>query len=242
MNSRERIVHALLGKMVHVEVDRPIGYHHGDIVYPINYGWIPDVIAGDGEAQDAYILGVSVPVSSFDGRVVAAIRRHNDYEDKLVVAPDGMVFHQGQIAAAVHFQEQYFISTIDSLFRKSCGVIPYRMVGGEREYLIVYEQFSQCWSLPKGHMEAGEAETETALRELREETGLTAVLDPGATATIEYPISPIARKQVVFFLGQVSGTPKVRAGEIEGFRWVKGEELRHYLFPDTYRACKHLLR
>lgn len=241
METRERIMHELLGKLVHVEVDRPVGYRHGDIVYPINYGYLPGVIAGDGEEQDVYILGISEPISSFDGRVVAAIRRKNDCEDKLVVAPDGMVFHQGQIAEATQFQEQYFVSTIDSLFRKSSGVLPYRIVNGEREYLIVFERFSQCWSLPKGHMEAGETEAETALRELFEETGLTAVLNTSTTATIEYPISPISRKQVVFFLGVVSGTPRTREGEIEGFKWVTAAELKDYLFPDTVEACNKLI-
>lgn len=243
MNARERIMHALLGKTVHVQVDRPVGYRHGDMVYPINYGYIPGVIAGDGEEQDAYILGVTEPLTAFEGRVVAAIRRKNDCEDKLVVAPEGMLFHQGQIAEAVHFQEQYFDSTIDSLLRKSCGVLPYRITENGKEFLIVYEQFSQCWSLPKGHMEAGETEIETALRELHEETGLTAVLDTKTTATIEYPISPIARKQVVFFLGHVTaGEPRPRAGEIDGLRWVKAEELKDYLHPDTAAACAQLLK
>lgn len=242
MDAREKIIQALLGKMVHIEVDRPISYVHGDIVYPVNYGYIPGVMAADGEEQDAYILGVSEPISSFDGRVVGAIRRRNDCEDKLIVAPDGLVFHQAQIAEAVYFQERFFDSYIISLFHKSCGVLPYRMVGGRREYLIVFEQFAQCWSLPKGHMEAGETDIETALRELFEETGLTAELDTSQTAVIEYPISHIARKQVVFFLGRVSGEPKTRAGEIESFQWVNAEELNNYLFPDTVAACAPLLR
>lgn len=242
MESRERILHELLGKTVHVVVDRPMGYLHGDILYPINYGYIPGILAGDGEEQDAYILGVNEPLASFDGRVVGAIRRQNDCEDKLVVAPEGMVFHQGQIAEAVQFQEQYFISTVDSLLRKSCGVLAYREVDGHREYLIVYEQYSQCWSLPKGHMEAGETETQTALRELYEETGLTAVLDTTLSATIEYPISPICRKQVVFFPGKVSGTPRAQEGEIERCKWVRAEELGNYLFPDTVKACAPLLK
>lgn len=68
MEQRERIIHELLGQSVHVEVDRPIGcVHHGDIIYPVNYGYIPGVMAGDGEEQDAYILGVSEPLRSFDG-------------------------------------------------------------------------------------------------------------------------------------------------------------------------------
>lgn len=234
---REHIIHELLGKAVHVVVDRPIGYRHGDILYPVNYGYIPGILAADGEEQDAYILGVSEPLSAFDGRVVGAIRRKNDVEDKLIVAPEGMVFHQGQIAEAVHFQEQYFDYAVDSLFRKSCGVLPYRVTDRGREYLIVYEHFSQCWSLPKGHMEAGETEVQTAQRELFEETGLTAVIDSSISAAIEYPISPISRKQVVFIPGEVQGEPRTREGEIEGFKWVTTEELKKYLFPDTVEAC-----
>lgn len=239
MDAREWIVHTLLGKMVHVEVDRPIGYHHGDIIYPINYGYIPGVIAEDGEEQDAYILGVSEPISSFDGRVVGVIRRKNDCEDKLVVAPEGMVFHQGEIAAAVHFQEQYFVSTIDSLFRKSCGVIPYRRNGDETEFLILL-QTNHCWSFPKGHMDAGETETQTALRELAEETGLIATLVPGARTVSQYDIPPLTRKQVVLFLGEVHGDVIPQEKEIVNYRWVRFDELPGYLHPDTFAACAKL--
>lgn len=242
MDLRNKIIQDHMGKLVHVVVDRPIGYVHGDMVYPIHYGYIPGLIAGDGEEQDAYILGVHAPIEAFDGWVVGAIRRHNDCEDKLVVAPVGTEYHQGQIAEAVSFQEQYFDTSIVSLFRKSCGVLPYRMVEGKPEFLLVFETFSQCWSLPKGHMEAGETETQTALRELFEETGLTAQLDPSRRASIEYPVSDISRKQVVFYLGEVAGEPRVRAGEIDRFKWVTAEELQDHLFPDTVEACKELLR
>lgn len=241
MDLRQQIIQNLLGKTVHVEVDRPIGHIHKGLVYPINYGCIPGIPAGDGEDQDAYILGVDSPISSFDGRVVGAIHRKNDVEDKLVVAPEGMVFHQAQIAEAVHFQEQYFDTYVISLLRRSCGVLPYRLVDGIREYLIVFEAFSQCWSLPKGHMEPGETEKETALRELFEETGLTATLDTSRFATVEYPISPVSRKQVIFFPGEVHGTPRPRPGEIQQFQWVTADHLGDYLFPDTVEACSHLL-
>lgn len=241
MDQRIQLLHSLMGKSVHVVVDRPIGHCHKGILYPVNYGYIPGILAGDGEEQDAYILGVPEPLLAFDGRVVGAVCRTNDTEDKLIVAPEGMVFHQGQIAEATHFQEQFFDTYIVSLFRKSCGVLPWRKADGKREYLIVFEQFSQCWSLPKGHMEAGETEEMTALRELYEETGLTARLDASKTAVIEYPVSPVSRKQVVFFLGEVTGTPRIRNGEIEGFRWVREEELQDYLFPDTVDACKKLI-
>ena len=240
--TRNQLLKDYMGKLVHVVIDRPIGYQHGDIVYPINYGYIPGVIAGDGEEQDAYILGVSEPITEFNGQVVAAICRKNDCEDKLVVAPVESVYHQGQIAEAVHFQEQYFDTRIISCFEKSCGVLPYRMVNGQQEFLLVFETYSKCWSLPKGHIEAGETDVQTALRELYEETGLTANLDTSRCASIEYPISSFARKQVAFFLGEVTGVPKVREGEIDKFKWVTAEKLKDYLFPDTYEACKALLR
>ena len=241
MEHRQWILHSLLGKRVHVEVDRPVGYCHHGTVYPVNYGYIPGIFAGDGEDQDAYILGITEPLTAFDGRVVGAIRRRNDCEDKLVVAPEGMEFHQGQIAEAVYFQEQYFDFTIDSLFRKSCGILPCRNINGCEEYLIVFQSASQCWSLPKGHMERGETESETALRELYEETGLTALVDTGKSACIEYPLSPISRKQVVFFRGEVSGEVIPQASEVERYKWVRLEELKDYLFPDTVESCMKLI-
>ncbi|MGN1000063.1 MAG: NUDIX domain-containing protein [Faecousia sp.] len=240
MDERERIVTELLGKMVHVEVDRPVGYRHGDMVYPVNYGCIPGVMAGDGEEQDAYILGVPEPISSFDGRVIGVIRRRDDCEDKLVVAPDGMVFHQGEIAEMVHFQEQYFDITIDSLLQKSCGIIPYRRNGDGREFLVLL-QTNHCWSFPKGHMEAGETETETALRELLEETGLRARVISGARVVSEYAVSPVTRKQVVLFLGEVSGDVILQKSEIVDYRWVRPDKLKDYLHPDTYNACAKLV-
>ena len=101
----------MIGKTVTVTVDRPLGsYHpnHPDLNYPINYGYIEGIMAPDGEEQDAYILGMDIPLSSFTGTVIAIIRRKDDVEDKWVVAPEGMVFTKGQIKELTHFQEQYF--------------------------------------------------------------------------------------------------------------------------------------
>ena len=82
----------MLGKIVKVKVDRPMGtYHpkHKDIYYPINYGYIEGIMAPDGEEQDAYILGVNKLVEEFTGTVIAIINRLNDVEDKWVVSPEG---------------------------------------------------------------------------------------------------------------------------------------------------------
>ncbi len=105
----------MLGKIVTVTVDRPLGsYHpkHKDIYYILNYGFIPGSFAADGEEQDAYILGENEPVKEFTGKVVAIIHRFDDVEEKWVVAPEGASFTREEIAKLVAFQEQYFQTEI----------------------------------------------------------------------------------------------------------------------------------
>ena len=67
-------------------------------------------MAPDGEEQDAYILGVDIPLDTFTGTVIAIIHRNDDVEDKWVVAPEGRFFSEEEITAATYFQEQYFDS------------------------------------------------------------------------------------------------------------------------------------
>ena len=56
---------SIIGTTVTVTVDRPLGsYHpeHKDMYYPVNYGYIEEIMVLDGEEQDAYILGVNEQV------------------------------------------------------------------------------------------------------------------------------------------------------------------------------------
>lgn len=119
MEERKALARSYLGKTVHIGIDRPIGYvHHKgeyDLVYPINYGYIPGVLGGDGEEMDVYLLGVDAPVKEFDAHIIAIVHREDDVEDKLVGVPEGMTFTAEEIAAMVHFQEQYYHSHIEML-------------------------------------------------------------------------------------------------------------------------------
>ena len=113
---RGKLIASLLGKTVDIVIDRPIGHTHITkgitLHYTINYGFLPGIIGGDGEEQDVYILGVDTPLNTFRGRVIGAIRRSDDNEDKLVAAPEGMSFSPEEIRDATWFVEKYFESTV----------------------------------------------------------------------------------------------------------------------------------
>ncbi len=113
--SNQKGVEILIGSIVKVIVDRPLGtYHpkHKDIYYSVNYGYIPNIIAPDGEEQDAYILGVDKPIEEFVGKVIAIIHRIDDVEEKLIVAPENISFTKDEIIRQVAFQEQFFKTEI----------------------------------------------------------------------------------------------------------------------------------
>ncbi len=99
-----------IGKTVKVVMDRPLGTKHPKhgFLYPVNYGYIPNTVSGDGEELDAYVLGVDIPLKEFTGKCIAIIHRTNDDDDKLVVVPDGANISDEEIEAAVAFQEQWF--------------------------------------------------------------------------------------------------------------------------------------
>ena len=103
-----------LNKIVDVEIDRPMGTKHPKhgFIYPVNYGFIPGTISGDGEELDAYVLGVFEPLNEFKGRCIGIIHRTNDNDDKLIVVPDGTHYTALQIKALTEFQERWFESDI----------------------------------------------------------------------------------------------------------------------------------
>ena len=78
------------------------------MIYEVNYGYVDGILGGDGEWQDAYVLGIDKAIEEFDGEVIAVIRRLNDNEEKWVVAPNGITFTDEEILRAVSFQEKYF--------------------------------------------------------------------------------------------------------------------------------------
>ena len=91
---------------------------------------------------------------------------------------------------------------------KSCGAVVFTKKSGEIRYVLV-EQRSGQYSFPKGHVEAGETEEQTALREIWEETGLHPMILPGFRETETYEVrkKPGTMKDVIYFIAEYADQP-----------------------------------
>jgi len=104
-----------LNQEIYVKIDRPLGSvhpKHSNLIYEVNYGFVPNTISGDGEELDCYVLGVDTPLQDFTGKCIAIIHRLEDDDDKLIIVPDNMTFSDEEIRKFTNFQEQYFKSEI----------------------------------------------------------------------------------------------------------------------------------
>ncbi len=121
---------------------------------------------------------------------------------------------------------------------KSAGAVVFHR-GAELEYLLI---FSTYWEFPKGLVEADESETEAAVREAREETGLEVQLVPGFRQEINYFYrrgGNLVKKQVVYFLGQASHQNVQVSWEHREAKWLTYEAALAEL---KYENARELLK
>ena len=122
----------------------------------------------------------------------------------------------------------------------SAGAVLYTVLDGRRHYVLVREK-NGSYGLPKGHVEEGETLAETALREVREETSITAVLDADAPVTVdEYPIAGGDIKRVSWFIAHYEDqTPVADRTQVLG---VLVQPVETALRTLTYGSTKEILR
>ena len=103
-----------LNKTITIQIDRPMGSKHPKhgFIYPVNYGYVPNTISGDGEELDCYVLGIYEPLTTFTGKCIAIIHRTNDNDDKLIIVPENTMFIDDEIRVLTAFQERFFESEI----------------------------------------------------------------------------------------------------------------------------------
>ncbi len=177
--------------------------------------------------KKVYVLS-DAPVSETFKGIVIATAYFNDNEEKLIVAPEHAVYYEPDIRVSFSRLRNAELTSIKCLYEKSCGGIIFYKNKASTRILLVKNNNGRYWSFPKGHIEIGETEEQTAVREIKEETSLDVEIKDGFREVSDYcPFGKI-HKRVVFFLAQAF-TDNVN---------VQEEEIAEYIWVDLQQAKK----
>ena len=123
------------------------------------------------------------------------------------------------------------------LHEKSCGAIVYRKFHGNIELLLVKHVNSGHWSFPKGHVELGETEVETAQREILEETGIEVIIGSSFRESVTYSPKKGTQKIVGYVLAKAKGYDFIpQPDEIADIKWVEIGRAQSVLSYDNDRS------
>ena len=118
---------------------------------------------------------------------------------------------------------------------KSCGCI---ILNENKEVLLVHHNKGH-WDFPKGHVEEGETEVQTAIREVKEETNIDVEVNEKYRYTTEYSPKEDVMKEVVFFLAKnINDKRNAQLEEVSEVKWFKFEEAMERI---TYNTSKEIL-
>ena len=133
----------------------------------------------------------------------------------------------------------------------SCGIIPLIKNGGEwKVFLIQHRNYEQYWTCPKGGVELGETPEMTAIRELKEETGLEVQRFLQKEPLLEefYWVNKGEKqlKRVLFFIAEVKGQVHLQNQEIVHGEWVPLSQavarIAHPEGKETLRQVEHIVQ
>ena len=214
----------MLGKNITIELNDKESENYpklDDGIYPINSGNITDLDIR------SYVIGVYDynMAEMFTGKITAYIRcknknkNGNGYEKCFVISKDNLIFYKPDISEALkfYFDSNYndIVADIVCMYEKSCGAVVYTKDGENIKFLLVKGSASKRVGFPKGHIEKGEIETETAVREIYEETSLNVVLYSDFKEEYSYTISGYVKKTVVYFLAEFNNLDKYKIRDNE---------------------------
>ena len=189
-------------------------------------------IVGSRDTRQVYIITDSELHGTMDCIVIAAAVGETGMQTRLVAAPPDEVFYEPDIVERLSMTSVKY-RKINCIYEKSCGAVIYRI--NEKNdvcILLVKNHNGKCWTFPKGHIEMGENEQQTALREIKEETGLSVEIIPGFRQTSSYRPFGKIRKTAVFFLAKADKSiVSMQPSEIDYYLWVSIDE--------AMRMCRH---
>lgn len=177
------------------------------------------------DRRQVYVITNSELHGIIDCTVIASAMGDNGSQTRLVAAPVDEVFYEPEIAERLYNTYVPF-KKINCIYEKSCGAVIYRInEKNDIKILLVKNHNGKCWTFPKGHIESGENEQQTALREIKEETGLNVELVPGFRQTSYYRPFGRVHKTAVFFLAKAEkSVVSMQQSEIDYYLWVSIDE------------------
>ena len=195
-------------------------------IYPVRRG-----AAQNAKTADIYFIGgidtenientKNIP-GRFTGKIIAYINQKDNTghmkNKKWVAARRDMIFYKPEIYDSIEFFDAD-IKNIDieiiCMYEKSCGAVLYAKDGDSVKFLLVKSSASDRIGFPKGHIEKGESEIDTAVREVYEETSLNVVINSDFKEEYNYTINGYIQKKVVYFLAEFNLQDKYKIRDTE---------------------------
>lgn len=188
-------------------------------LHKFDIGHLIDTKTAQQRENRVFLLGYEDTFATVKARVIGILE--NESEEIYIAAPVNVCFYEPDIR---HIISQYMDLTDWKLtchYEKSCGAVVYRHHSGNIEFLIIKNKKGNNWGFPKGHVEFGENEAQTAKREVLEETGLEIKLIDGFRVVSEYHPRGKITKQVVFFLAEMPDSEiRLQESEVDRFIWA----------------------
>ena len=215
----------MLGKNVRIEI-------FGTLVENCLYsGFITN--RSHTDTRSVYVMTNSGSLSGMiDCTIIAIASSQNRLQTRLIAAPLTEIFYEPEIRSRLEKVSARFDKLI-CMYEKSCGAVVYRTTPRDgTKILLVKNHNGKCWTFPKGHVELNESETQTALREIKEETGLSVVIEPTFRQTSLYRPFGKIKKYVVFFLARANASAvSMQQSEIDYYLWAS--------IDDAMKLCSH---
>lgn len=209
----------LLGIEADITIDRKMGCRQqrsGNSICLVQYGNMSGF-----SADFVYVISNVELSDTFKGVVVAVAINQNTGKVKLVTAPSDSEFYEPFIVNALAFQEKVPETDYLCLYEKTCGGVIYKIKDGVPYFLIIENRDSGHIGFPKGHIELGEMEKQTAVREIFEETSLKLFLKQNFRSEYRYTPDGIIKKRCVYFLAEFSenSVPQINEKEVSDY-WI----------------------
>ncbi len=215
----------MLGKNVKIEIFGTLSEEH------LYSGFI--IGRSQTDTRSVYVMTNRGALSGVvNCTIIAIASSQNRTQTRLVAAPLNEIFYEPEIRFRLGKMAGRFDKLI-CMYEKSCGAVVYRTTPRDGpKILLVKNHNGKCWTFPKGHVELHESETQTALREIKEETGLSVTLEPNFRQTSLYRPFGKIKKYVVFFLARANeAAVSMQQSEIDYYLWVS--------LDDAMRLCTH---